>query len=145
MRLHPLAAWLVALLAAALLVAGCGDEDARDESKRDAPARTDEDDEPAGDTAKPAAEQIKAEEFRITIADGLVKGGPKSLRVDKGAHVRITITSDAKDEVHLHGIDIEAPVGSGRPGILEFDARDQGSYELELHEAGTVLGAVVVS
>lgn len=139
MRPHPLAAWLVALLAAALLLTGCGggDEAAKDsDPKRDAPARSDSTHD-AGGGAGPL--------FKIAVEGGVVKGGPRSLRVDKGDRVMIQITSDSEDEVHLHGIDIEADVAPRRQGTLEFTAKDQGSYELELHEAGTVLGAVVVS
>jgi hypothetical protein len=31
------------------------------------------------------------------------------------------------------------------PAVLEFDTKDSGSYELEFHESGLVLGTVQVS
>lgn len=79
------------------------------------------------------------------VERGVVKGGVRALRVARGDAVKVTIRSDVREEVHLHGIELEATVGPNRTGELEFVARHQGGYELELHESGLVLGAVVVS
>jgi hypothetical protein len=51
----------------------------------------------------------------------------------------MVVTSDVADEVHLHGYDIEKELSPGTPVTLQFDATIAGVFEVELHEAGTVL------
>jgi hypothetical protein len=63
--------------------------------------------------------------------------------VTVGDKVRIEILSDEPDEAHLHGIDEEAEINP--VGAIEFEAEDAGSYELEFHDSGLVLGTVNVS
>jgi len=72
---------------------------------------------------------------RIEIRGGEVVGGPADIDVTKGDEVRIVVTSDADDEIHLHGYDVEREVGPGRPGRFEFTADVEGIFELESHAA----------
>ncbi|MFD0690191.1 hypothetical protein [Actinomadura fibrosa] len=58
------------------------------------------------------------------------------VKVKRGATVRITITSDAADEFHLHGYDRELELAPGRPGTLELTADTPGVFEAELHHSG---------
>jgi hypothetical protein len=41
--------------------------------------------------------------------------------------------------VHVHGYDLEATLTPGTPAEISFDAGIPGVFEVELHEAGTVL------
>lgn len=146
MRARRTISTLLGVVAAASLVAGCGDPQGEDDSPDAKPrdperATATEETTPSATRDEPDGER----EFEIEVDGGEVKGGLRALRVKRGDAVKVTIRSDERDEVHLHGIDLEAPVGPGRPAELEFVAKDQGSYELELHESHVVLGAVVVS
>ena len=49
--------------------------------------------------------------------------------------MRIEVTSDVTEEVHLHGYDLTAPVSPGSPGIIEFTAEIPGVFEVELEDA----------
>src|SRR5215213_8539231 len=52
---------------------------------------------------------------RIAIRGGEVVGGPKKVTVTKGDRVRIVVTADERDDMHLHGYDIEKEVEPGKP------------------------------
>jgi hypothetical protein len=41
--------------------------------------------------------------------------------------------------VHVHGYDLATALTPGTPAELTFDATIPGVFEVELHEAGTVL------
>jgi hypothetical protein len=71
----------------------------------------------------------------IRIKRGKVVGGPQDIKVTKGDHVRIVVSSDAHDEVHLHGYDIEKEVEPGQPAQLNFIADIEGIFEIESHVA----------
>ncbi len=53
--------------------------------------------------------------------------------------MRLVVTSDVEDEVHVHGFDLEGPVGPGEPFEVEFTADRTGQFEVETHDAGQVL------
>jgi hypothetical protein len=66
-------------------------------------------------------------------------GGVKRIRVKKGDIVRFTVTSDKADSVHLHGYDVEKPVGPGTPARYVFKASIDGIFEVELENAASQL------
>ena len=72
-------------------------------------------------------------------------GDTGRLPVALGEQVTVTVTGDRPDEVHLHGYDVTADLVPGTPAELTFDATVPGVFELELHEAGTVLLTLQVS
>jgi hypothetical protein len=72
---------------------------------------------------------------RIQIKGGQVVGGPADIKVKKGAHVVIVVRSDAPDDIHLHGYDIEKPVEPGQPAQFNFTANIEGIFEIESHVA----------
>jgi plastocyanin len=77
----------------------------------------------------------KPEVTGIQIRAGEVVGGPAEIRVKNGDTVVIVVRSDAADEMHLHGYDLEKEVGPGHPARLSFKANLEGQFELESHEA----------
>ena len=121
---------LVLLLALALLAAGCGgDGDAKDAKD-----------------SKPAPKVVDPDEkFVIQVRDGKVLGGAEAMKVASGDIVQIDILADADDEAHLHGFDEEVEVEAGTPASLQVTAEDPGSYDLEFHDSGLVLGTLQVS
>jgi len=77
--------------------------------------------------------------IEVQVASGKVTGDTGRIAVAAGTHVTLVITSDVADEAHLHGYDEEAELTPGKPAEIAFDATIPGVFEVELHEAGTVL------
>ena len=72
---------------------------------------------------------------RIQIRGGEVVGGAADIQVKKGDQVRIVVSSDAPDDIHLHGYDIEKEVEPGKPATFDFTADIEGIFEIESHVA----------
>lgn len=82
--------------------------------------------------------------FGLVVTDGKLASGPAALRVRQGERVRLTIESNANDELHLHGYDLKLRIKAGEPATLEFAASRSGRFELELHRRHAGLGALEV-
>ena len=134
---------MVALVVAvvAFVIAQPGDDDDGDGSQQAAqttPTQTET------GTADGAAEtQTEAEPApppkpdisRIRVRGGTVVGGVERVQAAKGDTVRIVVTSDAPDEIHLHGYDIYEDAAPGRPARFVFRADIEGIFEIESHVA----------
>ena len=86
-------------------------------------------------TAAGAAEQ----RIEVTFAHGKATGDTGRVEVARGTAVTLVITSDVADTVHVHGYDIEEELAPGTPVTLQIDGTIAGVFEVELHEANTVL------
>ena len=86
-----------------------------------------------GSAATPAAATGEIKTATIQVANGAAVGGEQTLKVKKDDHVRITVSVDAPQEVHLHGYDIEKTVQPGTPGVWDFVAKYEGIFEMESH------------
>jgi heme/copper-type cytochrome/quinol oxidase subunit 2 len=73
------------------------------------------------------------------VTGGRTSGDTGRVPVAAGTSVTLVITSDVADEVHVHGYDLTADLVPGQPAELSIDATIPGVFEVELHEAGTVL------
>jgi hypothetical protein len=129
-------ALVVAALAVAVIafvIANPGGGDDNDDSEQAAQTTTTE----APSTDETATPETPAEPAvtRIAIKGGEVVGGPKTITVTKGDRVRIVVTADAHDDMHLHGYDIEKPVEPGKPARFDFKADLEGQFEMESHVA----------
>jgi len=71
-------------------------------------------------------------------------GGPARLSLDRGDRVRLEVSSDAPEEVHVHGYDLVREVGPGRPARLSFRARLEGIFEIELERSQTKIASLEV-
>jgi len=154
-----LVAGAVAVLAVGFVVARSGGDDegptvatpaaereaAPVEGTSDGPARGEEaareDDRP---TATAESAPPPPETARIRVRGGAPVGGVQEVAVRSGDRVRLTISADAPDEVHLHGYDIERPVAPGQPARLRFTADAEGVFELELHGTHTQIATLEV-
>jgi len=87
----------------------------------------------------------REQRIEVTFAHGKATGDTGRVQVAKGTAVTLVVTSDAADEVHLHGYDIEKELTPGTPATLQFTADVAGVFEVELHHAGTVLLRLQVS
>ncbi|WP_157431212.1 hypothetical protein [Actinomadura hibisca] len=87
-------------------------------------------------TASPSSKQ-NVTNITVTVAKGKVRtDGGGRVKVKRGTAVRVTITSDAADEFHLHGYDRTVELKPGTPGTLELTADKPGVFEAELHHSG---------
>jgi hypothetical protein len=77
--------------------------------------------------------------FEFEIVDGRASPPLDRATVRQGSTVRIVVTSDVADEVHLHHYDLVAEFGPGEPGVIEFTADEAGLFELETHHTALVL------
>jgi hypothetical protein len=101
-----------------------------------APTETQTETEPAEqphETIPP--EPSEPEVTRIRIRGGEVAGGAAEITATKGDVVRIVVSADAPDDIHLHGYDIERQAAPGRPARFEFKADVEGIFEIESHVA----------
>jgi FtsP/CotA-like multicopper oxidase with cupredoxin domain len=122
---------VVALIVAvvAFVVARPGtDDDNPQPAAKTSPAETKQEN---GEAAAPAEPQVA----RIKIRDAKVVAGPQRVEATKGETVRIVVSADAPDEIHLHGYDIEREAQPGRPARFNFKADIEGIFELESHTA----------
>jgi molybdopterin-binding protein len=77
--------------------------------------------------------------IEISVVKGKISGASGRVQVAKGTSVTLVVTSDAADEVHLHGYDIEKELVPGKPTTVQFTATLTGVFEVELHKASVVL------
>lgn len=133
-----LPAALVALGVAAAL-AGCAgtDEPASAEpgpsTSSSAPATA------SGSSSAPATTAPAGRRIEVTVTGGQVSGDTGRVPVPAGERVTLVVTGDAADELHVHGYDLTAELAPGAPATVEFDATIPGVFEVELHDAGTLL------
>jgi heme/copper-type cytochrome/quinol oxidase subunit 2 len=112
--------WLVASVLA-LALAACGGGDDQDQAS----AAT----EAAGD----------AQTVQITVTGTKVETAERRVKVPLDGKVRLEVTADRADEVHLHGYDRKVDIEPGTPAVLEFQADTPGVFEVELEEAALKL------
>jgi hypothetical protein len=120
----------LALLAGALLLAGCGggskSSSQTTTAATTAPVRT--------VTAQPVTRpaEPKATVITIRIKDGKPVGGITRVTVEKPQRVELVVHSDVADEVHVHGYDLHQDVEAGGTARIGFPATIQGVFEAEL-------------
>jgi hypothetical protein len=100
---------------------------------------------PSG-SASPAGDQTGAPavDVQVQVAKGQVDPPVHRVNVPVGAQVRLTVTSDVADAVHVHGYDLEQTLPAGSPATLEFTADQVGLFEVETHHSGLQLVQLVV-
>ena len=69
----------------------------------------------------------------LTVTSHAVVGGEKTLTVNKGDTVKLTVTSDVGAEVHVHGVEVSKDVPAGGTIELDFKASVDGVFPIELH------------
>jgi FtsP/CotA-like multicopper oxidase with cupredoxin domain len=137
-------ALVVAALAVAVVaffVASPGNDDDSDRSATTTQTQSDSKADSSDDSAEPQPTETEPtappepQIARIAIRGGAVAGGAKTIDVVKGDTVRIVVTADAPDDIHLHGYDIEREVAPGQPARFRFQADAEGEFEIESHVA----------
>jgi FtsP/CotA-like multicopper oxidase with cupredoxin domain len=135
-------ALVVAAVAVAVLAFVIAQPDDEDGGERAAtmPAQTEtEGTADGGAEAPPETEEPppppETEGTSIQIRGGEVVGGAQDIEVTQGDTVRIVVTSDAPDEIHLHGYDITRNPAPGQPARFQFRADAEGAFDIESHVA----------
>jgi hypothetical protein len=99
----------------------------------------------AADNGEATAGEGGGEVPTIVIRDGEPVGGVQTLEFSAGEEVRFRVSSDAAEEIHVHGYDIAKEVPAG--GTIEFDfpAELEGIYEAELEDRGVQIAELRVN
>ncbi len=82
--------------------------------------------------------------YDLVVKDGAVVGGPQQFEAQSGDVVRLSVQTDEADDVHVHGVDVEAELSADEATDVTFETGDAGSYEVELHDSGALLGTLEV-
>jgi hypothetical protein len=99
---------------------------------------------PSNRTLKITMQYAKPNVFDIVVQKGkLETGGAISVR--KGDDVTLHITTDAADEFHLDGYDLDTKVSPERSTSLKFKASSAGRFEYKLRQTNQKLGVLEVS
>jgi heme/copper-type cytochrome/quinol oxidase subunit 2 len=120
--------WLVASVLAAALAA-CGGGDDQDQATAATAG--------AGSATTKAADG--AQTVQVTVTGTKVETAERRVKVPLDGRVRLEVTADRADEVHLHGYDRKVDIEPGTPAVLEFTADAPGVFEVELEDAGLKL------
>ncbi|MEU8273573.1 hypothetical protein ACFYOK_00335 [Microbispora bryophytorum] len=143
-RLRPLLAALPLGVALLMTTSACGESNAATPAQSAAPASTESAAAASTESAAAAPADSAVKEITVTIAGHKVTPPPGRIEVTQGQTVRITVTSDAADEAHLHGYDKEAELAPDTPATIEFVADQTGLFEMETHGSGLQLFQLVV-
>lgn len=134
-------------LALALALAACGSDDTTADPDASPPptaptASPEPTSAPAGSPAASPTATDTAPEVRtvaVEVRGGEVVGGTERVEVAVGETLRLEVTSDVADRVHVHGYDLERPVDAGATVTVEFTADIPGVFEVELEDRGLQL------
>jgi FtsP/CotA-like multicopper oxidase with cupredoxin domain len=104
---------------------------------------------PVGAAKAPATAQREAQPsgvktFALIVRGGRLASGSSVIQVREGDRVRLELTTDTSDELHVHGYDLHLKTRSGELVSLNFVAKRTGRFALELHRAELELGALEV-
>jgi hypothetical protein len=143
---HSRTALLLATFAAALALAACGggDDDTTAATGADSTATAPAGDEttaPDTNTADATLEKVPT----IVVKNGEPVGGVQELEFDSGEQIRFKVSSDAAEEIHVHGYDIAKEVPAGGSVEFDFPAEIEGIFEAELEGLGVQIAELRVN
>ena len=90
-------------------------------------------------TGADAGSSGKTDTIQVAVKDDKVTPATHRVPVAKGDTVKLVVTTDTADEVHVHGVDIEKATSPGKPVTITFVAKDPGIYDVETHDSGLQL------
>jgi hypothetical protein len=127
------------VLAAVLALTACGGTDDDTATVGPTVTATTAPPEAPAEPAEADVTEDDAEVVNITVAGGEVSGVEPRTQIAVGTRVRLSITTDAADEVHVHGYELTQRLAAGETASLEFVADRPGIFEVELHDTQLVL------
>ena len=99
---------------------------------------------PSNQTFKITVQYARPNVFDIVVQNGRLETGG-AIRVRKGDDVTLHITTDAADEFHLDGYDLDTKVSPERSASLQFKASSAGRFAYQLRQSNQKLGVLEVS
>ncbi|HEX6666136.1 MAG TPA: hypothetical protein VF081_06035 [Solirubrobacterales bacterium] len=81
----------------------------------------------------------------IVVKNGEPVGGIQKLEFDSGEQIRFKVSSDAAEEIHVHGYDIAKEVPAGGSVEFNFPAEIEGIFEAELEGLGVQIAELQVN
>jgi hypothetical protein len=99
---------------------------------------------PSNQTLKITMQYAKPNVFDIVVQKGKLETGG-AIRVRQGDDVTLHITTDAEDEFHLDGYDLDTKISPERSASLQFKASSAGRFEYQLRQSNQKLGVLEVS
>ncbi len=72
---------------------------------------------------------------RFVVRRGRVVSGPRAGNIYAGFPIRLVVTADVPDELHVHGYGLRRPVVPGRRTVLQFPTVRPGLFVIELERS----------
>ncbi len=144
--------WGTSVIAAAVLLTGCGQVASAPPVATPTPG-------PATSSAVPSATPTPTPTATPTpstsptrdvtrvvvrLADGKAEPNGERIELAKGDTVEFVVTSDRKDELHIHGMDLEIPVKAGETVVKQVVFKQSGRFEVESHHPALVIVQLIV-
>ena len=63
-----------------------------------------------------------------------VSPAPGRVELNQGERLRLVITVDHDDQIHVHGFEVEQKVTAGQPVTIDLTGAEPGLYEVETHQ-----------
>ena len=95
---------------------------------------------PTSSSAAPAPDAV----LKISVQGRTVTPTPGRRTLSVGDQVRLIVTSNTANTLHVHGVEIEKHLDPGVPLTVDFTVKDPGVYAVELHEPELLLVQLVV-
>lgn len=95
---------------------------------------------PGGETTS-AGDEVPT----IVVRDGEPVDGVEELEFSAGEEIRFRVSSDAAEEIHVHGYDVSKNVPAGGTIEFAFPAELEGIYEAELEELGVQIAELQIN
>ncbi|MDG4862936.1 hypothetical protein P8605_32835 [Streptomyces sp. T-3] len=101
---------------------------------------------PGGDSGSGGGDEEggEARTIEIAVSEGKVQPPPGRVELKRGERIRLKVTSDQADTLHVHGYDKEVELPAGKATTLTFTADRTGLFEVETHGSGLVLTQLAV-
>jgi hypothetical protein len=98
-----------------------------------------------GGSTETAAEDASGSVPTIEVKNEEPVGGVQELEFESGEEIRFRVSSDAAEEIHVHGYDIAKEVPAGGTVEFSFPAEIEGIFEVELEALGTQIAELRVN
>ena len=83
-------------------------------------------------------------EIVVAVKGRKVEPPTHRVKVAKGTEVRLLVTSDKADSLHVHGFEIEKQLPAGKQVTVDFTADQTGVFEVETHDSELQLAQLEV-